>query len=139
MWTASAHIITAVIGSGVLSLAWCVAQLGWVVGVATLLIFACITLYTSNLLAECYRSPGTGKRNYTYMNVVKANLGIFDAYPLLKSLTNHIFVGLFWKKLMAIFVKTSGGRMNIACGLAQQANLNGLVVGYTITAAISMV
>lgn len=73
------------------------------------------------------------------MNVVKANLGIFDAYPLLKSLTNHIFVGLFWKKLMAIFVKTSGGRMNIACGLAQQANLNGLVVGYTITAAISMV
>ena len=29
--------------------------------------------------------------------------------------------------------------MNIACGLAQQANLNGLVVGYTITSAISMV
>ncbi|PQQ07949.1 amino acid permease 3 [Prunus yedoensis var. nudiflora] len=30
VWTASAHIITAVIGSGVLSLAWATAQLGWV-------------------------------------------------------------------------------------------------------------
>ncbi|MCL7046262.1 hypothetical protein MKW94_005586, partial [Papaver nudicaule] len=28
--TASAHIITAVIGSGVLSLAWAIAQLGWI-------------------------------------------------------------------------------------------------------------
>ncbi|CAI0459877.1 unnamed protein product, partial [Linum tenue] len=32
--TASAHIITTVIGSGVLSLAWAIAQLGWVVGPA---------------------------------------------------------------------------------------------------------
>ncbi|THG10294.1 hypothetical protein TEA_010554 [Camellia sinensis var. sinensis] len=77
LWTTSAHIITAIIGSGVLSLAWCVAQLGWVVGVATLLIFSLITLYTSNLLADCYRSPdpATGKRNYTYTDAVKTNLG----------------------------------------------------------------
>ncbi|MCP8971452.1 amino acid transporter, partial [Ectobacillus sp. SYSU M60031] len=34
--TASAHIITAVIGSGVLSLAWAIAQLGWVIGPAVL-------------------------------------------------------------------------------------------------------
>ncbi|CAA6668438.1 unnamed protein product [Spirodela intermedia] len=32
VWTASAHIITAVIGSGVLSLAWAIGQLGWVAG-----------------------------------------------------------------------------------------------------------
>ncbi|KAK0571714.1 hypothetical protein LWI29_020402 [Acer saccharum] len=31
MWTASAHIITAIVGSGVLSLAWSMAQLGWAV------------------------------------------------------------------------------------------------------------
>ncbi|CAN0879461.1 Amino acid permease 1, partial [Linum grandiflorum] len=30
--TASAHVITAVIGSGVLTLAWAIAQLGWVAG-----------------------------------------------------------------------------------------------------------
>ncbi|CAL5342229.1 unnamed protein product [Camellia sinensis] len=30
VWTAIAHVITGVIGSGVLSLAWSVAQLGWI-------------------------------------------------------------------------------------------------------------
>ncbi|XP_075522474.1 amino acid permease 8-like [Primulina tabacum] len=75
VWSASAHIITAVIGSGVLSLAWGMAQLGWIAGVATLLVFSGITLYTSSFLADCYRSPVTGKRNYTYKEIVKNNLG----------------------------------------------------------------
>lgn len=77
MWTASAHIITAVIGSGVLSLAWSIAQLGWIAGPIAMIIFALVTYYTSSLLADCYRSgdPITGKRNYTYMEVVQANLG----------------------------------------------------------------
>ncbi|KAL0330387.1 UNVERIFIED_CONTAM: Amino acid permease 1 [Sesamum radiatum] len=61
-------------GSGVLSLAWGVAQLGWLAGVATLVIFSGITLYTSSLLADAYRSPVTGKRNYTYKEVVRNNL-----------------------------------------------------------------
>ncbi|CAK7347344.1 unnamed protein product [Dovyalis caffra] len=75
--TASAHIITAVIGSGVLSLAWAIAQLGWVVGPLVLIAFSFITFFTSTLLADSYRSPDpiTGKRNYTYMDAVKANLG----------------------------------------------------------------
>ncbi|KAJ7299463.1 hypothetical protein O6H91_Y227200 [Diphasiastrum complanatum] len=77
MWTASAHVITAVIGSGVLSLAWSIAQMGWIAGPITLIFFAFVTYYTSLLLADCYRSPDpiTGKRNYTYMDAVKANLG----------------------------------------------------------------
>nr|DAD44583.1 TPA_asm: hypothetical protein HUJ06_002813 [Nelumbo nucifera] len=77
VWTATAHIITAVIGSGVLSLAWAVAQLGWIAGPATLIVFSLITLYTSYLLADCYRSPDPvlGKRNYTYMESVRSNLG----------------------------------------------------------------
>jgi amino acid permease len=76
-WTASAHIITAVIGSGVLSLAWAIAQLGWVAGPAAMLLFAFVTYYTATLLAECYRTgdPDTGKRNYTYMDAVRSNLG----------------------------------------------------------------
>ncbi|XP_057532173.1 amino acid permease 6-like isoform X2 [Amaranthus tricolor] len=75
--TASAHIITAVIGSGVLSLAWAIAQLGWAVGPAVLVAFSLITYMTSTMLADGYRSPDpvTGKRNYTYMEVVRANLG----------------------------------------------------------------
>ena len=77
MWTASAHIITAVIGSGVLSLAWAIGQLGWVAGPAVMVLFAFVIYYTSSLLADCYRSgdPSTGKRNYTYMDAVSANLG----------------------------------------------------------------
>ncbi|KAB5573882.1 hypothetical protein DKX38_001076 [Salix brachista] len=56
--SASAHIITAVIGSGVLSLAWAMAQLGWIARPVSLLIFSVITWYTSCLLADCYRFPG---------------------------------------------------------------------------------
>ncbi|XP_027089778.1 amino acid permease 3 [Coffea arabica] len=80
VWTASAHIITAVIGSGVLSLAWATAQLGWIAGPTVLLLFAFVTYYTSVLLSACYRSghPDTGKRNYTYMDAVRANLGGFQ-------------------------------------------------------------
>lgn len=77
VWTASAHIITAVIGSGVLSLAWAVAQLGWVAGPAVMFLFSLVTYYTSILLSSCYRSGDSvsGKRNYTYMDAVQANLG----------------------------------------------------------------
>ncbi|KAL3651726.1 Amino acid permease 6 [Castilleja foliolosa] len=72
--TATGHIITAVIGSGVLSLAWAIAQLGWVIGLIALVAFSIITWFTSMLLADCYRSSD-GTRNYSYKNVVEAHLG----------------------------------------------------------------
>ncbi|KAM7274525.1 hypothetical protein ACFE04_016391 [Oxalis oulophora] len=77
MWTVSAHILTAVVGSGVLSLAWSLAQLGWIAGVGTLLIFSAITYLTSTFMADCYRFPNSpsGKRNYTYMDAVNSYLG----------------------------------------------------------------
>lgn len=64
------------IGSGVLSLAWAIAQLGWIAGPMVMVLFAFVIYYTSNLLADCYRSgdPLTGKRNPTYMDAVRANL-----------------------------------------------------------------
>ncbi|TQD99668.1 hypothetical protein C1H46_014726 [Malus baccata] len=78
VWTASLHIITAIIGSGVLSLAWAIAQLGWIAGPAAMAIFSFITYYTSTLLASCYRDPVTGKRNYSYYSdAVRSNLGEF--------------------------------------------------------------
>ncbi|KAJ7543912.1 hypothetical protein O6H91_09G058100 [Diphasiastrum complanatum] len=78
IWTASAHVITAVIGSGVLSLAWSLAQLGWIAGPFFLTFFAFVTYYTSLLQADCYRSPDPiyGKRNRNYMEAVRANLGL---------------------------------------------------------------
>lgn len=83
--TASAHIITAVIGSGVLSLAWAIAQMGWIAGPAVLLAFSFITYFTSTLLADSYRSPDPvhGKRNYTYSEVVRSVLGIPNLFHFL--------------------------------------------------------
>ncbi|XP_004503904.1 amino acid permease 4-like [Cicer arietinum] len=77
VWTASSHIITAVIGSGVLSLAWAIAQLGWIAGPAVMILFSMVTIYTSSFLADCYRSGdlNSGKRNYTYMDAVRSILG----------------------------------------------------------------
>ncbi|XP_014503298.1 amino acid permease 3-like [Vigna radiata var. radiata] len=81
MWTASAHIITAVIGSGVLSMAWAIAQLGWIAAPSSLILFSVVTYYTSGLLAACYRTgdPITGNRNYTYMHAVRSHLGRMNA------------------------------------------------------------
>lgn len=74
--TAAAHIVTAVIGSGVLSLAWSIAQMGWAAGPPILFAFAAVTWYMSLLLADAYREPReTGKRNYTYPGAVSAILG----------------------------------------------------------------
>ncbi|KAI4336461.1 hypothetical protein L6164_014985 [Bauhinia variegata] len=77
IWTASSHIITAVIGSGVLSLAWAIAQLGWIAGPAVMFLFSLVNYYTSSLLTECYRTgdPISGERNYTYMDAVSSILG----------------------------------------------------------------
>lgn len=107
LWTATAHVITAVIGAGVLSLPWSVAQLGWLLGTPILLAFSWVTYYTAVLLTECYRSPHpvTGSRNYKYKDAVKAILG--------------------------------GYKVSL-CMWAQYSNLYGCLIGYTITAATSM-
>lgn len=77
LWTCIAHIITAVIGSGVLSLAWSTAQLGWIAGPVAMLSFAVVTYVSSSILSDCYRSPHpvTGTRNYSYVDAVRVNLG----------------------------------------------------------------
>lgn len=77
-WTAVAHIITGVIGSGVLSLAWSMAQLGWIAGPVTMFCFALVTLVSTFLLCDCYRSPDPEfgpKRNRSYLEAVHETLG----------------------------------------------------------------
>lgn len=106
--TASAHIITAVVGSGVLSLAWSVAQLGWIAGPFAIIFFAAVTLIQSSILADCYRSSNSEHghvRNRSYLEAVKFNLG-----------------------------DTS---MQI-CAVIQQLGLFGNAIAYTITSASSM-
>jgi amino acid permease len=109
-----AHIITAVIGAGVLELSWSVAQLGWVAGPVAVLCFAGVTYVSATLLSHCYRCPaaaggpeessssGKTRRNYTYMDAVRALLG-----------RKHTYV----------------------CGSLQYLYLYGIGVAYTITTA----
>ncbi|KAL5126214.1 putative amino acid permease 7 [Glycine soja] len=77
LWSAVAHIITAIIGAGVLSLAWSTSQLGWIAGPVCLLFCAIVTYVSSFLLSDCYRTldPVTVKRNYSYMDAVRVYLG----------------------------------------------------------------
>ncbi|CAI8599887.1 unnamed protein product, partial [Vicia faba] len=75
--TATTHVITVVVGAGVLALAWAISQLGWIAGITIMIIFSSVSLYTYNFVADCYRYPDpvNGKRNYTYMQAVHAYLG----------------------------------------------------------------
>ncbi|XP_021905974.1 probable amino acid permease 7 [Carica papaya] len=103
-----AHIITAVIGSGVLSLAWSTAQLGWIEGPVAILCFAIVIYVSSFLLADCYRSPDpvTGDRNYSYMQAVR------------------------------VFLK--GRKQEWFCGFLQNRSVYGFGVAYVITTSTSM-
>lgn len=77
-WTASAHVITGVIGAGVLSLAWSVAQLGWIAGPIVIVIFAAITQVSTILVCDCYMSPDPAHgptRHSSFIDAVKFYLG----------------------------------------------------------------
>ncbi|KAG0465470.1 hypothetical protein HPP92_019634 [Vanilla planifolia] len=132
LWTASSHIITAVIGSGVLSLGWAMAQLGWLIGPFVLFVFSAITLFTSRLLADCYRSEKTGKRNYNYMSAVKSNLGRHHpCFPPLVIKTN-----VCSSRILNPSINTGSWKIYM-CGICQYVNLCGTSVGYCITSGIS--
>lgn len=115
LWTCVAHIITGVIGAGVLALSWSVAQLGWVAGPVAMLCFAAVTYVSALLMSHCYRSPAPGpgpdsppdsektrRRNYTYMDAVRSHLG-----------PKHTYL----------------------CGFLQYVYLYGIGIAYTITTA----
>ncbi|KAM7279383.1 hypothetical protein ACFE04_006517 [Oxalis oulophora] len=106
--SATAHCFTAIFGSGILALPWSVAQVGWILGPILLIFFAIITLYTSVLLTDCYRSqsdPINGKRNRTYTDAVRSLLGRKNV---------------------------------ICCGVVQYIMLWGTMIGYTITTVVSI-
>ncbi|KAL1307252.1 hypothetical protein HN51_049226 [Arachis hypogaea] len=108
VWTAVAHIVTGVIGSGVLSLAWSIGQLGWIAGPFSILIIASFTLISSFLLSNTYRSPHPQfgpHRSASYLDAVHSHLGL------------------------------KNGRL---CGLLVNISLYGFGIAYVITSAISI-
>lgn len=77
LWSATAHALTTMVGTGVLALPWVVSQLGWILGSIAIILFASVTYYIVVLLCDCYRSPNpiTGSQNYTYMDAIQTCLG----------------------------------------------------------------
>ncbi|CAH1450980.1 unnamed protein product [Lactuca virosa] len=78
IWTAIAHIITGVMGAGVLSLAWSLAQLGWLFGPPAIIIFAAVTGVSNSILSDCYRSPHPeygAHRHVSFLQAVRFFLG----------------------------------------------------------------
>ena len=73
-----AHIVTGVIGSGVLSLAWSIAQIGWIAGPLAIILFASVTLLSAFLLSDTYRSPDPElgpMRSSSYLDAVNIHKG----------------------------------------------------------------
>ncbi|WJX31398.1 hypothetical protein P8452_19828 [Trifolium repens] len=108
VWTAVAHIVTGVIGSGVLSLAWSIAQIGWIAGPLAILVFASVTLLSAFLLSDTYRSPDPEfgpHRSSSYLDAVNLHKG------------------------------EGNGRF---CGIFVNISLYGFGIAYIITASISI-
>ena len=64
--TASGHLITAIIGAGVLGLPHTFSWLGWIVGPVCLLVFFALTLWTATMLTDCYHVKGKRHTNYKW-------------------------------------------------------------------------
>ena len=141
--TAAAHIVTAVIGSGVLSLAWAISTMGWVAGPIILFLFAAVTWYMSLLLADAYRNPrDTGKRNYTYPGAVSAILGMCEICSITHCRIPQSTL-CFIASSHRLCCLAAGGSSGMSpyvwfCGIIQYINLVGTGIGYTVTAGISM-
>ncbi|MBA0783471.1 hypothetical protein Gotri_001180 [Gossypium trilobum] len=84
------------------------AQLGWIAGPLAMVLFASVTLISTYLLCNCYKTPDPEVgpvRNRSYIDAVNMNLGKTNAR---------------------------------VCGLFVQVGLYGMGIAYTITSAISL-
>lgn len=78
--TATGHIITAVVGAGILNLPSAFSYFGWIAGVLVMLLIGGITWWTSLMLVQAYQWDG--KTHRTYYAAVKHLCGPKHAYAL---------------------------------------------------------
>eukprot|EP00878_Enallax_costatus_P023871 GHUV01025427.1.p1 GENE.GHUV01025427.1~~GHUV01025427.1.p1 ORF type:complete len:156 (+),score=38.65 GHUV01025427.1:187-654(+) len=64
--TAAGHLITAIIGAGVLGLPSSVAWLGWIAGPLALVVFFVFSLWAAIMLTEVYMVNGVRHTRYKY-------------------------------------------------------------------------
>ncbi|KAK9215847.1 hypothetical protein WN944_007853 [Citrus x changshan-huyou] len=145
--TASAHIITAVIGSGVLSLAWAIAQLGWVAGPAVLMAFSFITYYTSTLLSDCYRAVKRSNCFHRHGHHVKcytSNNPLMIIFACIQIVLSQIpnFHKLSWLSILAAVMSFAYSSIGIGLSIAKvigdgphATTLTGTTVGVDVSAS----
>lgn len=78
--TASGHLVTVMVGAGVLSLPSAMSWLGWVGGMLSLVLFYAISLWCSLMLTAVYKVNGV--RHTTYSQAVLGILGRRDSTVL---------------------------------------------------------
>ncbi|KAJ7946188.1 Amino acid permease [Quillaja saponaria] len=140
--TASAHIVTAVIGSGVLSLGWAVAQFGWIAGPIALLIFSSITCFTwpsKGLIASI--------RMAMMLVVIHQIITFKIIFGVIQIILSQIpnFQELSWLSVLAAIM--SFGYSLIALGLSiakvaagdpVRTSLTGVTIGVDVTSSQKM-
>ena len=63
---AAGHLVTAIIGAGVLGLPYAVSWLGWLAGPVCMVAFYVITLWTATMLTDCYHVKGKRHTRYKW-------------------------------------------------------------------------
>ncbi|GAX74515.1 hypothetical protein CEUSTIGMA_g1964.t1 [Chlamydomonas eustigma] len=75
------HLVTVMIGAGVLALPSCMALLGWVIGPALLVFLGAVSVWGCMMMAEVFETPG-GVKSYTYREAVLHIMGGYHPYIL---------------------------------------------------------
>ncbi|GJY71042.1 probable amino acid permease 7 isoform X1 [Tanacetum coccineum] len=140
VWTALSHFIAGVIGSGVLSLAWSMAQLGWIAGPLCIVLVAFFALVSAHLITNfhVYTNPddGTSTTNHSYLQAVRNILG-----EIFASQIPNIF-HTKWLSIIAAIMSFTYSLIGIGLGLGQvieQGKIEGSVNGITTTNSIQKV
>lgn len=103
--SATAHVITAVVGAGVLSLPAAMASLGYAGGSIVFVAFGIVTLYTAQLLADLYCIDGTRQRTYSQM--VRTVLGKkWEAVVAVVQLVNLVLTSVPYQIVAAKTMET---------------------------------
>ncbi|KAI9182680.1 hypothetical protein LWI28_027803 [Acer negundo] len=137
---------TAVIGSGVLSLAWAVAQLGWIVGPLALTAFSVITWYTSSLLADAYsaikRSNCFHKNGHEAAGCHTTNNMFMTIFGVIQIILSQIpnFHELSALSIIAAIMSFAYSLIDLGLSLAKIAggetgrtSIEGVIVGVDVT------
>ena len=94
------HLITVIIGAGVLSLPKAFSLLGWIFGPILLIFFGVVSLWTSKMLTQVYEVDG--KKNKTYKDAVFNILGTGHRNTLAAILYVKMYVYVYMMDIFTI-------------------------------------